>query len=563
MDLHEELLALQKRMVERMREQIREVVREDTPLLSRYRAEYEAEVEKFARTASQKELIEKVARADIVYCGDYHTLAQAQRTPVKILEHVHPRRPDIILCVEAVMSHHQRWLDAYLSDRISEEEFLRRIDYAHTWGFIWDHYRVLFQFAKEHGIPVYGINSEPRGLRDRLAARDRHAAQIIADLTIRNPGSLIFVLDGDWHVAYAHLPREVERLLRRRRVTRRWLIIFQNSERIYWQLAERRLEHRIDVVQIDKHRYCVINATPLVKLRTYLNWIEDIEELGYSRLWRVRVSHAAIEDDLLTIINAIADFLDLPKKGLDEFSVYSSADLEFLVMMLKRRHFTEPEVKELKSQIEQDASAYFESGRIIYLANLSLNHAAEEATHFINHVCAGGFRYYDDPRQRFYQRTLYEALGFLGSKIINQRRRCYSEDDFRHFLTRHGRGRVDPEERTLRRVAKWLLAHRQYEKRAHKTKRKNNPPRAFLKEDPKVLTLITHHLGYLVGNSLYFTLIRGLLPKEWIRNLFFENFKKRAPFDVYMDVSFALQDARCFNVHEVHDDLAEEVSIDG
>ena len=563
MDLHAELLALQKKMVQRMHEQIKDVVREDTPVFKRYRDEYEAEVRRFARIATQKELIEKVAKSDIVYCGDYHTLAQAQRTPVKILEHVFPRKPKIILCVEAVMSHHQKHLDAYMRGEISEEQFLRRIDYAHTWGFVWEHYKVLFEFAREHGIAVFGINSHPQGLRDRLAARDKHAAKIIADLTTQHPDSLIFVLDGDWHVAYPHLPKEVEHILKKRRLTRRWLIIFQNSERIYWQLASRRLEHRVDVVQISKNRYCVINATPLAKLRTYLNWIEDIEELGYSRLWRVTSSHAAIEDDLMTIINAIADFLDLPKEGLDDFSVYTNADLEFLVMMLERRHFTEPEVKELKSRIEHDTSLYFESGRIIFLANLSLNHAAEEAAHFINHICAGGFHRHTNPRQRFYQAALREALGFLGSKIINQRRRCYTEEDFRQFLKRRSSRSANNEETTLRRVAKHILSHRRYEQRAHSIRKKSNPPYAFLKEPPEILNLITHHLGYLLGNGLFYALIRNRIPKEWVRLLFCENFKTRRPFDVYMDVSFTLQDARCFNVREVSDNLTEEVSVDG
>jgi len=563
MDLHAELLALQKKMVQRMREQIKDVVCENTQVFRRYRNEYEAEVRRFARTATQKELIDRVAKSDIVYCGDYHTLSQAQRTPVKILEHILPRRPKIILCVEAVMSHHQKHLDAFMRGEISEAEFLRLIDYAHTWGFVWEHYKVLFEFAREHGIAVFGINSHPQGVHDRLTARDKHAAKIIADLTTQHPDSLIFVVDGDWHVAYPHLPKEVERILKKRRLTRRWLIIFQNSEKIYWQLASRRLEHRIDVVQISKNRYCVINATPLAKLRTYLNWIEDIEELGYSRLWRVTSSHAAIEDDLMTIINAIADFLDLPKEGLDDFSVYTNADLEFLVMMLKRRHFSQPEVKELKTRIEHDASLYFESGRIIFLANLSLNHAAEEAAHFINHVCAGGFHRHTNPRQRFYQSALREALGFLGSKIINQRRRCYTEEDFRQFLKRRPSRGADSEEITLHRVAKHILSHRRYEQRAYSTRKKSHPPYAFLKEPPEILNLTSHHLGYLLGNGLFYALIRNRIPKGWIRALFCENFKKRRPFDVYMDVSFALQDARCFNVREVSDNLTEEVSVDG
>jgi len=567
-DPRDELIRIQKRLLRRLRKEIRHIVRENTPLLVKYREEYEREVAHYARVATQRELVERVADSDIVYCGDYHTLAQAQRTPVKILQQVLARsQRKVVLCIEAVLARCQAYLDDYMAGRLSEKEFLKKIDYEHTWSFVWEHYGVLLDFAREHGLRVVGINSEPEGIRGRLEARDRVAAEIIVAETERDPSALLFVLDGDWHVSSTHLPAQVEKVLRKKGLTRRRLIIFQNSEKIYWRLAARRMEHKVDVVQIAKDKYCVLNTTPVVKLRTYLNWVEEVEELGYAALWRNEAPHAVMEDELLQIMNTVADFIGLPREGLDEFSVYSVADLDFLEALVRRRHFTEPEVREIKRQIERDESYYLPRGHIIYLSNLSLNHAAEEATHFINHLCAGEFARPETPRDAFYQKVVAEALGFLGSKIVNQKRTCYRERDFREFL-REKRGRFEGgrggELSVLRKVARFVLSHRGYERRVFRTGRRTSPPRAVFRQEPDVLYAVVHSLGYLLGNSLYYGLIWNRVDKSFVRSLFFENFKERRPFDVYMDVSLLLQGVRIFNIikGEACDDLGEEVDLD-
>lgn len=563
MEPRDELIKIQKRIVKRLKEEIRYYVREDTPLLEKYRQEYEREVDRYSRIATQRELVDAVLASDIVYCGDYHTLAQAQRTPIKILEQVIKHR-NVLLCVEMVMAAHQKHLDDFLKGVISEEEFLERIDYVHTWGFIWDRYKALLDFAKKNDIPVVGINSEPKGIEDRLLNRDRKAAEIIVEQTKKHPQTLLFILDGDWHVASPHLPRQVDILLEKEGLTRKTLTIFQNSEKIYWQLAKKRLEHRVDIVQITKSKYCVINTTPTVKLRSYLNWIEEIDELGYATLWKGEMSSVAIEDEMLMIINTITDFLELPKEDIDEFSVYSSADLDFLEALIKERHFTPPEIQAIKRQIESDESYYIKKGHIIYLSNLSINHAAEEATHFIDHILTGEYAKPKNRREALYQQAFAEMLGFLGSKIVNQRRRCYTESDFKYFLKKYSKKRkLDPELRTLRTVARYVLAHRKYERRVFKTGRKTPYPTKMFNEEHDIIYAVVHSLGYLLGNSLYYGLINNKIDKLFVRSLFFENFKKQNPSDVYLQVSTLLQERGVYQITEDTTNIfAEDVDID-
>ena len=66
MTAREELIDIQKRIVARLEEEIRESVVDDSPMMRQYRQEYEQEVQKYARTATQRELVQKVMEADII-----------------------------------------------------------------------------------------------------------------------------------------------------------------------------------------------------------------------------------------------------------------------------------------------------------------------------------------------------------------------------------------------------------------------------------------------------------------------------------------------------------------
>src|SRR5207245_1916164 len=102
-------------------------------------------------------------------------------------------------------------------------------------------------------------------------------------------------------------------------------------------------------------------------------------------------------------------------------------------------------------------SYYVPRARSVYLATLSVNHDAEEAAHFVRHVCAGDAVGAERGLiDAFYARALEEAMGFFGSKIVNPHRPCAREDDFRRTL-REGDAR-------MRLLATLVLAHKRLER---------------------------------------------------------------------------------------------------
>ena len=223
MALEEELYALQGRL---------------SPEIHRYLRAYKREFKRYQRPATKKELIKAVLASDIVFNGDYHTLAQSQRIPLRILREVVKKKTNVVLATEVVMMKYQRHLDAFLEGEIDEETFLKRIEYNSTWGFEWNNFRPWFDFAKYHHLKIVGLNTGKTG--QNLQERDKRAAELIAGLTMLYPKSLIYVIFGELHMSRGRIPGMVDTLLESHRIRRRFLAIFENSETIYWQLAKKR-----------------------------------------------------------------------------------------------------------------------------------------------------------------------------------------------------------------------------------------------------------------------------------------------------------------------------------
>ncbi len=151
----------------------------------------------------------------------------------------------------------------------------------------------------------------------------------------------------------------------------------------------------------------------MVAQQSYLDWIDGGEsplEPGSDRVER-RFKELAL---------LIARFLNLDSKklrdALAQFSVYTAGDLSF-IRTLPARGFTPKEIRQIEWQILSRESYFIPRANAAYLANLSVNHAAEEAAHFLRHISSGAG---DEPRpllDGFYARALEEAFAFFGSKI--------------------------------------------------------------------------------------------------------------------------------------------------
>ncbi len=544
----EELIRIHKRLVSRIQREIRDSLGPEDPQIARYYKTYQQSFRHFEVTNKQA-LTDAIIAADVVYNGDYHTLRQSQKIPIRILTDVVKVRKQIVLCLEMVMEQYQAEVDRYMAGELDDEAFLAAIDYSNTWGFEWLHYKVLFDFARENDIRVVALNNAPEGKKNSLALRDARAAKIIARETLANPAALVYVIDGDLHVAREHLPAEVDKLLAAQDATRKSLLIFHNAERIYWRLA-RDGHDQVDVVRLADDAFCVMNTTPTAKYQSYLNWLDHREELVPcdAEGWALGDGGVSFTDQVAKLVRVVASFLELSEEGLEDFTVYTARDHDFLKILREDGAYTPHEIEEIRAQILRDESYFIPQGNIIYLSNLSINHAAEEASHFVHHKCAGTPTEPMTMRADFYYRALREALGFLGSKIINHKRTCYKEKDFEDYIEQTRRQRLDKKGREIRKICELVVQHKTMEREYFQT-RKTGRLRSIYKLSTGLHLGVTHALGYMLGDKMYYAMIYEELTKQEVRDLFHDPFANgpRA-FSTYMSLSKRMEaiHERCY-----------------
>ena len=176
------LLKLQREVLENIKIEVKTLLEKIPTSLTKYYHEYKKEFKNIQAISNKKDLLNEILESNIVYNGDFHTFEQAQRTALRILREIIHEKKKIIFATEVVLIKDQKVLDEYLNEKISEKEFLKRIDYEKTWGFDWKNFKPLFDFSKKYHIPVIALNSAPSfgqleiGSYEEISQRDKNAA---------------------------------------------------------------------------------------------------------------------------------------------------------------------------------------------------------------------------------------------------------------------------------------------------------------------------------------------------------------------------------------------------
>ncbi|OGQ91758.1 MAG: hypothetical protein A2289_11940 [Deltaproteobacteria bacterium RIFOXYA12_FULL_58_15] len=501
-----EILAMHRAIFRDNRTRINHSVFGYSPAFQRYEEEYARGVRKYQRRAKLEELDLELARATVAYVGDYHTLPQAQRAFLRLLKRLPANRP-VTVALEMIQGRHQKHLDAYMRGRLSQTAFLRAVEHETHWQFGgWGNFREILELARGCSWRAIGIDMAGRGPAGQsLKNRDRYAARRIADELTDDPERLVMVLMGELHICPSHLPKEVDDILEKKNIRANNLIIYQNCHELFCQLESRGLEHEVELVKIEHGRYCLMNTPPIVCQQSFLNWL-DINDSTPAL--------EAPEEIFKHYARLIAQFFDVPLgDALDDVDITTVADLSFLARLRRRGDFSTGDMKKIREQILRSESYYIPRANTVYLGNLSVNHAAEEATHFLRHRCSGS----QDPRllvDAFYSRTIEEAVGFLGSKLINHKRK----PPRLQRMERQAKKTGDSETRELLRLARKHIS-------LEAGRRVRNISQVY-ECGAEMFNAVTHVLGYRLGERLYYGLLAGIIEKKEIRNLFFDNLEE-------------------------------------
>jgi hypothetical protein len=541
--LRQQLLKIQRIAYRKNLRYIEETLA-DNKHLDRYAGEYNRCLHQYESISTDTELIRRVSTSDVVYHGDYHTLGQSQRSVLRVLREIVDKR-EIILCLEMFHSDDQRFVDQYMNREITLRELFKKINYRKTWGFNWEQWKPIIDLCKKHTIKVIGINSVHEKIKDSLLQRDMHSSKIIGKLVIRNPEALIYVVDGDYHIAPNHLPRQVEKRLDMFDIEVKRTIIYQNAPNLYWQLAN---DHKEDanILQIDDDSFCIMNSTPANKLQSYLNWLDSTlaayqpeqDEWVDASEKRGNTSIPAMTKTICTILE-----LPYPEDELESLDIYYGSNLEFMEIMNSSPVLAPllPSVKNKLMNSEGFLIEYVKDGLdsyLIYLPNSSLNIAAEESTHFLNATLRGRQDAYLKPFDAFYNNVITEILGFFGSKLINPKRKVNSYHALRRYIGSFKSKSPNKEERKNLTLSRLILQHRYIENLSKNPEKFRTKFADIYKKGSMINRSLSTQLGYMLGDKLFYAVKKRRFSLKEVLDLFEEPFiEEYKSFKTYLDIS--------------------------
>ena len=470
--------------------------------------------------------------AGILLIGDYHALPASQRYAAEVVTNLSGSPRPLMLGVETIFARDQHIVDEWMREEIAEDELRERIRFDLDWGYQWEPFYELLSAARAHAVPIFGLDCMPRDDLRKIAVRDRHAAEKIAELRRRHPKALIVVLFGESHLAPNHIPELLRRCLPEERV----LTLLQNVDALYWKAAGERRE-RVEAVKVREDVVCVFNSTPLEKYESY--------RLCLDRWSREGAGAPDFGPTVYNLIDGLARFLNInacsahngrqPKFLVDQLpEVYCRSSDELLRKLLQRRIAAEPDRKAIRARLAEQGSAYLPSMNSIYVTDFQMAHVAEEAASFLHHACRSSVSKAAnangnselEPHDRFYARVLEHALAYLGSRVLYPAREPVREADLYALYTQSQEeieGSAAYSYAEYMRMLDFLVLHKDYEAG---TKRYLATP-ALIEEGVRFtgerFDFSTRQLGYMLGTELYDAYVGGRVGKRFLRSLFFHN----------------------------------------
>ncbi len=125
-----------------------------------------------------------IADARIIYVGETHDNPAAHRLELQVLKTVAERYPgQVSLGLEMFNHKQQAVLNEWVTGQLSEKEFLKKSDWYSVWTQDFAYYREILNYARDHQIPVIGLNVTKQlrrkvGMTDLAALDEETRAQL-------------------------------------------------------------------------------------------------------------------------------------------------------------------------------------------------------------------------------------------------------------------------------------------------------------------------------------------------------------------------------------------------
>ena len=108
---------------------------------------------------SVSQLMDFIEEARIVYVGEVHTNAESHEVQLQLLREFYDKYgDDVAIGMEMFKRPYQAVLDRWSRGEITEEELLEGSRWEQEWGYDYDLYNDILDFARQKGIPIIALN---------------------------------------------------------------------------------------------------------------------------------------------------------------------------------------------------------------------------------------------------------------------------------------------------------------------------------------------------------------------------------------------------------------------
>ena len=411
-----QLIQIRKDFYKTIRKRAETITGFETKELHAYRQTYEKELSHFSwSSVDKKHLFSRLKVAEIILVGDFHAQKQSTRGFLRIVRKI---KASVVLALECLSEKDQPAIDLFMRGELSEKDFLNRVAWKKTWGFPWENYRPIFKWAQTNKVPLYGINES--AAKRNLKNRDIHAAARIQKIKTKYPGKKIFVQYGDFHIASAHLPKQIKKLAPKLNLC----TVYQSPEVIYFKIMEKQKDLTTDVVRLTEDKWALNVLPPWVKWQDYLLYLES----GYDK--RIRIGEVDPTDSVCHSVDLLAKSFGL-KVETSSLSIYTAHDDSFfdkvdgLPLAIKNR---------VLENVQEGLSFYIPEIEIGYLSRLSVNHVTKVAAQYIYYKEKGFRTTIIDPQKDFLKLIWLEAVTYFCNKVSNPKRKTDTLQDIREAL---------------------------------------------------------------------------------------------------------------------------------
>jgi len=105
------------------------------------------------------EMAARLADVGLLFVGESHTDLDSHRVQQRVIEELHRAGRDVMIGLEMFPTTQQASLDAWANNFYTEKGFVAEAEWYNYWGYRWEYYREIFLYARDNGIPMFGINT--------------------------------------------------------------------------------------------------------------------------------------------------------------------------------------------------------------------------------------------------------------------------------------------------------------------------------------------------------------------------------------------------------------------